>query len=60
MTVYSGNEVLLNMGTSTSYKFYFDLNDEITSGTYKLVFKLYDNNQLIDSDVQYVIVKKKT
>lgn len=60
MTVYSGNEVLLNMGLSNSYKFYFDLNDEFTSGTYKLVFKLYDNNQLIDSDVQYVIVKKKT
>lgn len=38
-----------------------DLNliENLKSGTYKLVFKLYDGNQLIEEDVEYVIVSKK-
>ena len=36
-----------------------DFNNNLISGTYKLVFKLYDNNQLIDEDFKYLIVKKK-
>ena len=39
--------------------FEFTLNSNLTSGTYRLVFKLYDNEQLIDDDIKYVIVKKK-
>ena len=39
--------------------FEFTLNSNLTSGTYRLVFKLYDNDQLIDDDIKYVIVKKK-
>lgn len=33
--------------------------DNLKSGTYKLEFKLYDNNQLIDTDTEYLIIKKK-
>lgn len=33
-------------------------NEALLSGTYKVKFKLYDNNQLIDDDYEYFIVKK--
>lgn len=60
LTVYNGNEVLLDMGASKEKTFKFDFKEELISGTYKIVFKLYDNDQLIDDDVKYVIVKKKS
>lgn len=37
----------------------FTFNDNLTSGTYKLVFKLYDDNQIIEEDYEYIIIKKK-
>ena len=52
-------EKMLKVTAGTSNTLYFNFNDNLTSGTYKLVFKLYDNNQLIDEDSKYVIVKKK-
>ena len=55
----SGNEVYIDMGTDNEKSFTFNLQNELTSGTYRIVFKLYDNNQLIDDDIKYVIVKKK-
>ena len=36
----------------------FNLATDLTSGTYKVVFKLYDTNQLIEEEVKYVIVRK--
>ena len=60
LPVDSGNEVVLDMGTVKEKTFKFDLKDNLTSGTYKIVFKLYDKDQLIDDDVKYVIVKKKS
>lgn len=32
---------------------------QLTSGTYKLLFKLYDRNQLIEEDQEYLIINKK-
>ena len=55
----AGNEVYIQMGNQTTKNFDFQLQDNLTSGTYRVVFKLYDSNQLIDSDEQYVIVHKK-
>ena len=46
------------MGNSTTKAFTFSLVDELTSGTYRVVFKIYDTNQLIDEDIKYVIVQK--
>ena len=46
------------MGNSTEKDFTFLLADDLTSGTYRVVFKMYDTNQLIDEDVKYVIVQK--
>lgn len=34
------------------------LKSELISGTYKFVFKLYDENVLIDYDEEYIIIKK--
>ena len=53
-------EVYLNMDEDTERTFSLLLADELTSGTYRVVFKLYDNYQLIDEDYQYVIVTKET
>ncbi len=36
----------------------YNLQDELQSGTYKLVFKLYNENELIDEDFEYIIVRK--
>jgi len=59
--VASGNEVSLPVSTTNTdpQSFDFELATDLTSGTYRVVFKLYDNNQLIDSDTKNVIVQKK-
>ena len=54
------NEVYINMGQDTDKNFSFNLRQQLTSGTYRIVFKLYDNDQLIDEEAKYVIVSKKT
>ena len=51
-------ERLLEMPVNVDTKFDFELQDQLISGTYKVVFKLYDKNQLIEEDVEYVIVTK--
>lgn len=52
------NEVYVDMLGQTEKTLDLELADELTSGTYRIVFKLYDNNQLIDQDIKYVIVTK--
>ena len=39
-------------------KFDFELQENLTSGTYKLVFRLYDGTQLIEEEYEYIIVTK--
>ena len=43
---------------SNNYKFNQIIKKDLESGTYKLEFKLYDLDHLIDSDNIYIIVKK--
>ena len=50
-------EVSLPFGTSP-YTIPLTVNQNIKSGTYKLVFKLCDNEQVVDTDEAYLIVKK--
>ena len=52
-------EIRLNSTANSTTIYTFYLNENITSGTYKLVFRLYDNNQVVDEEIQYVIVTKK-
>lgn len=54
----SANEKMITARANSETSLKFDLNSNITSGTYKLVFKLYDHNQLIEEEVKYIIVKK--
>ena len=51
---------MLTVTAGTDNTITFTLANPLTSGTYKLVFKLYDNNQVIEDVNQYVIVKKAT
>lgn len=60
MSSAGGNEVYFSMDELNEKNFNFQLQESLTSGTYRVVFKLYDNNQLIDDEVKYVIVSKKT
>lgn len=58
---YSSNysyEKMLDVSADVENKINFNLVDDLTSGTYKVVFKLYDGNQLIEEDTEYVIVTK--
>ena len=59
LTAVNATEYELDMDNLNTKDFEFTLKNNLTSGTYRLVFKLYDNDQLIDDDVKYVIVKKK-
>ena len=52
-------EKMLNVAAGVNNTVRFELADNLVSGTYKLVFKLYDNNQLVDEEYKYIIVKKK-
>ena len=59
LTSVNSTEYYLDMDGENTKDFVFTLNSNLTSGTYRLAFKLYDNDQLIDDDIKYVIVKKK-
>lgn len=52
------HEIRINANINGTTIYTFSLNNNMTSGTYKLVFRLYDNNQIVDEEVQYVIVSK--
>ena len=54
----SEHEKLINITTGIKVTLNFNLASDLTSGTYKVVFKLYDVNQLIEEETKYVIVKK--
>ena len=51
-------EKLLSTSTTSPQSFTLPLASTLTTGTYKLVFELYDGNHLIEEDIEYVIVKK--
>lgn len=51
-------EYIVTSSPRDGFQITHELQDALTSGTYKLVYGLYDNNQLIDSDTEYIIIKK--
>ena len=57
----SNNEVYLGITSSGTSTVTMNIKDaaDLTSGTYRLIFKLYDNGVLIDSEYKYVIVDKQ-
>ena len=53
------HEKKINVNINGTTRYTFSLKNNLTSGTYKLVFRLYDNNQMVDEEIQYLIVSKK-
>ena len=52
LTTSSLYEVMVSNDVTSQFDFKVEYNDLLTSGTYKIVFRLYDNNQLIDEDFE--------
>ena len=50
-------QALLSANPTSPITMAYAITGTIPSGTYKLVFGLYDNNQEIQTDVKYIIVK---
>lgn len=50
--------VTATLNTTNDIVFNLNSNLNLTSGTYRLMFKLYDNNQIIEEAYKYLIVKK--
>lgn len=51
------HEYLISKTPNNNFAYELLLNEVVESGTYKFVFKLYDGNQEIDQNEEYVIVK---
>ncbi len=54
----TANEKLLAIEPDEESSYDFVLANNLTSGTYRVVFELYDGDYLVDSDFEYVIVTK--
>ena len=52
------NELMIRNGIGPQTEVTMNYADVLTSGTYRIVFRLYDQNQLIDEDYEYIIIKK--
>ena len=50
-------EYLITETPTQEIKHEFDLNENLMSGTYKLVYKLYDNNTFVGEAYEYIIIK---
>ena len=53
------NELLVSTNVSNNSDVTLSYKDTLTSGTYRIIFRLFDNNQLIDEDWEYFIIKKE-
>ena len=52
-------EKSLTATVNTTSNYMFNFKENLNSGTYKLVFRLYDSVQLIEEEVEYIIVTKE-
>lgn len=59
LTSGSTYEKLISNSVTSQTNITLEYATTLTSGTYRVVFRLYDKDQLIDEDWEYVIVKKK-
>lgn len=50
-------EYLITNTPQATMKFFFNLGTDLVTGTYKLVFKLYDNGEYIGETYEYLIIK---
>ena len=59
LTPGSPNELIVSNGVNPQTDVRMTYQDTLTSGTYRIVFRLYDQDQLIDEDFEYFIIKKE-
>ena len=50
-------EYLITNTPQATMKFFFNIGTDLVTGTYKLVFKLYDNGEYIGETYEYLIIK---
>lgn len=50
-------EYIITQEPEEKFLIQLNLKENITSGTYRLVFSLYDENHLVDEDIEYIIIK---
>lgn len=50
-------EYIVTITPEQNFLVQLDLKENIKSGTYRVVFSLYDENHLVDEDIEYIIVK---
>ena len=55
----SPNELMVSNGVNSQTDVRMTYQEVLTSGTYRIVFRLYDQDQLIDEDFEYFIIKKE-
>ena len=53
----SNNEYILNVTLQEHMTYTLDLAQNLTTGTYKIVIKLYDGEQYIGETFEYMIIK---
>ena len=58
LTSITPEERYIKNDLKTTENISFEYSDILTSGTYRVIFKLYDGNQIIDEDQEYIIIKK--
>lgn len=58
LTPSTENELVVDPSFTENTNITLSYKDTLTSGTYRIIFRLYDNNQLIDEDQEYIIIKK--
>lgn len=51
------SEYIISTNPSATIRYFMDLKQNLMTGTYKLVFKLYDDNEYIGEAYEYFIIK---
>ncbi len=52
------NEHMVTTTPTATITLNYNLRDDLKSGTYRVLFKLYDGNQIIEEDYEYIIIRK--
>jgi hypothetical protein len=58
LTAQTRYEYIITTEPTTDMIVKYNLKENLESGTYKVYFRLYDGNQLIDEDYEYIIIRK--
>lgn len=57
LDMFKENEYIVSTSPQANSTFFLNIKPQVKTGTYKLVYKLYDNNTYIGDAIEYFIVK---